>query len=148
MSTLLQDITSGDAHKIWASSCAIIYLRDPHVLDMLSSHLSEIQETTRGIALSGAFFPNSKHLNFAICKLDYHKNKRGCLCRLYPDYSMYDPKQEEKEGNVRVFATSYLEGGWIDAYTCTCALCGTEFRVEEREYHYTWWGWEITAEGN
>jgi hypothetical protein len=143
MNTLLRDITSGDAHRIWSSSSAIIHTRDAESLDQLSAHLPEIRAKTAGIELGGALFPNKKYHEFALRKLEYYRNKSGCLCRLYPEYLMYDPKKEQSAGNVRIVDTSYSEGNWIDAYTCECTLCGTGFRVEEREYHYTWWGWTV-----
>jgi hypothetical protein len=58
---------------------------------------------------------------------------------------MYDPKQEQEAGNIRIEGITYLDGHWIDAYSCTCCTCGTQLRVEEREYHYTWWGWKIAS---
>lgn len=145
MNTLLQDITSGDSRRIWSSSSAIIHTRDEETLDLLSAYLPEIRAKTAGIDLGGALFPNSEHLKFALRKLEFYKNKTGCLCQLYPDYLMYDPKKEESEGNIRIVNTTYLEGNWVDTYTCECVLCETRFRVEEREYHYTWWGWKILA---
>jgi hypothetical protein len=35
-----------------------------------------------------------------------------------------------------------LDGGWVDSYKCRCVLCGATYRVEEREYHYSWWAWQ------
>lgn len=145
MSTLLQDITSGDARKIWASASAIIHTREEETLNLLASHLPEIRAKTRNVELGGALFPNSEHLKFALQKLEYYKNRTGCLCRLYLEYLMYDPRREETEGNVRIVGICYMEGAWVDAYDCKCTLCGTAFRVEERESHYTWWGWKIAT---
>ena len=53
---------------------------------------------------------------------------------------MYNPKREEKDGNVRILETRVLEGGWIDTHVCECAVSSTRFDVEEREYHSTWGG--------
>lgn len=146
MSTFLEDITSGDAHRIWASSCAIAKLRDERELSVLSAHLSEIEKATSGITLGGALFPNSEHLKFALRKLRYYQSKSGCLCRLYPDYLMFNPAQEEEAGNVHILKT-IPNNGWNPFYECRCALCETIFRVEEGDYHYTWWAWKI-AESN
>lgn len=144
---LLRDITSGDAQKIWASSGGIIHLRNHSALEMLAAHLPEIREKTQGVPLGGALFPNSEHLRFALRKLEYVRSNSGCLCHLYPEYLMYNPKTEEQEGNVRIVSVHYLEGGWVDTYTCECTICRTVFRVEERESHYMWWGWKIVEEG-
>jgi hypothetical protein len=143
MNTLLEDITSGDSHRVWSSSCAVITLRDTSELNSLASNLQEIKGKTRNLALGGALFPNSEHLKFALRKLEYHKECVGCLCLLYPEYLMYDPQKEAEAGNVRIESITYIEGKWVDAYTCICTSCGTHFRVEEREYHYTWWGWIV-----
>ncbi len=144
--SLLDELTSGDAQKIWSASSAIVHLRDAQTLDDLAAHLDEIHAKTNGIALGGAFFPNRERLNFALKKLSFHKNNQGCLCHLYPDYVMYNPSNEAKEGNVQILETTYQQEKWVDFYTCQCSLCGTQFHVEEREYHYTWWGWKITSE--
>ena len=143
MTTLLEEITSGDPHRVWSSSCAIIKLRDADELDHLSASLSEIKKKTKHVALGGALFPNAEHLRFALRKLEYHRDRAGCLCRLYPEYLIYDPKREETAGNVSIERTTYIDDKWIDAYVCRCTLCGTRYRVEEREYHYTWWGWKL-----
>jgi hypothetical protein len=142
MSTLLEKITSGDAHQIWESACAIATLRDTDELDFLSAHLPEIEKTTRDVDLGGALFPNSKHLEFALRKLRYYKAKQGCLCRLYPDHLVFDPSREEKAGNIRMLRT-IRNDGWNQSYVCQCVLCETVFQVEEGEYHYMWWAWKI-----
>ncbi|RYZ85945.1 MAG: hypothetical protein EOP04_14900 [Proteobacteria bacterium] len=142
MSEHLQDITSGDSHRIWKSACAIATLRDIQELELLAAHLPEIEKATKGIDLGGALFPNQKHLEFALHKLRYFKSKAGCLCRLYPDRLMFNPAREQESGNIRILET--IRGDqWNDSYACQCAFCGTVFRVEEGEYHYTWWKWEV-----
>ena len=142
MNTLLEDITSGDAHRIWASACAIAKLRDTSELDLLSAHLAEIEAKTSGIPLGGALFSNSEYLKFALRKLRYHQAKAGCLCRLYPEMVMFNPAREEEAGNIRILDTIY-SGQWISCYLCQCTLCATVFRVEEGDYHYMWWAWQI-----
>ena len=145
MSTLLEDITSRDPARVWSSSCAIIKLRDAAELARLAAHLPEIERSTRDLALGGALFPNVEHLRFTLRKLAYHQQSMGCLCRLYPEYLLFNPRQEAEAGNVRIDDVTYVEGRWVDAYVCTCTACGARYRVEEREYHYTWWGWTALA---
>ena len=145
MSTLLEDFTSSDPHRIWSASCAVAKLRDSTELDRLALHLAEIQRKTKGIQLGGMFVPNAEHLRFALHKLTYHRDRRGCLCRLYPERLFFNPQEEAAAGNVRIEGTTYVEGKWVDFYTCVCALCGARYRVEERESHYTWWGWKALA---
>jgi hypothetical protein len=136
MSTILEGITSGDSHKIWESACAIATLRDPHELELLSAHLSEIESKTHHVELGGTLFPNKEHLKFALRKLRYYKSGEGCLCRLYPEHLVFDPRREEKAGNIRILEVIQTDG-WTDFYKCQCVLCGTHFRVQEGEYHYT-----------
>jgi hypothetical protein len=141
MTSILEDITSGDAHRIWESSCAIATLRDAHELDLLAAHLPEIEQKTKDVDLGGALFPNREHLKFALHKLHYHRSKRGCLCHLYPDRLMFNPTREEEAGNIRIL--EHLRNDQRnDSYVCQCVLCGTTFNVEEGEYHYTWWAWK------
>jgi hypothetical protein len=142
MSTLLEDLTSGDAHRIWAGSCAVAKLRDRQELDLLSAHLPEIEKKTQNIDLGGALFPNREHLRFALRKLHYYRSKAGCLCRLYPGHLMFDPAKEEAAGNVRIVETIDADQ-YNPSYVCQCAFCDTLFQVEEGEYHYTWWKWSL-----
>jgi len=143
MSKLIEDILSGDASRVWSSACAIAKLRDAVELDALASIVEEITSSTRRLELGGALIPNDKHLQFALRKLRYYRDRAGCLCRLYPEYLMFDPKGEQAAGNVRIDEITYLDGNWIDFYQCSCSVCGSVFKVEEREYHYTWWGWKL-----
>ncbi len=145
--SLLNELTSGDPEKIWSASSAVVHLRDTNALDVLAAHVSEIRDKTNDVELGGMLYSNRDRLKFVLKKLTFTKNKKGCLCHLYPDYLMYNPNNEAEKGNVRIIDTTYVEGKWVDFYTCECSLCGTRFRVEGREYHYTWWGWKIVTEG-
>lgn len=145
MSTLLDDLTSGDPTRIWSASSAVVYLRDPQELDVLAQHITEIRRRTKGVELGGALVPNAERLRFVLHKLAYHRDRAGCLCRLYPEHLFYDPQKERTAGNVRIEETVYLDGNWVDGYVCVCTVCATRYRVEEREYHYTWWGWKALA---
>ena len=145
MSNLLGDLTSKDPTRIWSASSAVVSLRDPQELDRLAQGVADIRRTTKGIALGGALYPNAERLRFVLRKLEYHRDRVGCLCRLYPEYLIYDPRKEAAAGNIRIEETVYQDGRWVDAYVCVCTICGTHYRVEERESHYTWWGWKPLA---
>lgn len=110
-------------------------------LKHLASHLPDIRRQTDGIALGGALRPNASHLEFALRKLEIVRLSEECLCSLYYLDDLFDPTREEKAGNIRITAVARIDGKWVDYYECTCTLCGKRFRVEEREYHYTWWAW-------
>lgn len=139
MASLLEDILSRDPHRVWLSSCAIIKLRDTAILDELVTYLEEIRSATEGVNLGGMVYPNASHLAFALAKLEFIRDDRGCLCQLYPRYEFYDPKLEEATGNI-IHLT--VDESGPDDFTCTCANCGQGFHVQERDYHYTWWGWK------
>jgi hypothetical protein len=109
---------------------------------MLASNLEEIRRKTENLQLGGLVFSNAEHLRMALRKLEFHRARSGCLCALYPEYIFYNPQQEEAAGNVVIEQITYSEGNWIDAYFCACTVCGQQYRVEEGEYHYTWWGWK------
>ena len=141
MNDLLQDFLSRDAQRIWAASCAVIRERDAAQLDELSAHLPVIRRATYGVELGGALFPNAQHLKFALEKLEFWKEKRGCLCQLYPRYLLFDPKREAQAGNVRILAEVVDREQWSSHFSCQCAICGADYSVEEAEYHYTWWQW-------
>jgi hypothetical protein len=139
--SLLEDLTSGDAHRIWSSACAIRRLRDPEELALLVDNLESIKASTQGVALGGALRANASHLSFAIRKLEHVRSTRDCLCLLYTMDDLYNPAKEAADAFVRILRTVHLAGGWVDYYECECAVCGAKYRVEEREYHYTWWAW-------
>mgnify|MGYP001552114095 CR=1 FL=1 len=140
--SLLDDLLSKAPTRIWSASCAIRTLRDSALLAELATHIEQIRTSTQGIDLGGALRPNSSHLNFALRKLEWAQNSEGCLCGLYPLDDLYDPNQEAKAGNIQILSTHYLENGYLDFYETECALCNTRFRVEEQDYHYTWWSWK------
>ena len=143
MSALLADLLSGDATRIWSATSAITTLRDAQELDLLAAHLAEIEAKTAGVSLSGALMPNSERLKFALRKLAYWRDKEGCLCRLYPEWLMFDPKKEEAAGNVCILRTK-TDRVWTVGYDCRCTICETDYAVEEGEYHYTWWKWTVS----
>lgn len=138
---LLQDITSRDPERVWLSSCAIRTLRDADEIAVLVHNLDEIKQKTKRLNLGGSLRPNASHLDFAIRKLEFLKSSSDCPCALYLMDDLYDPAKEEKEGNIQITGTIMADWG-VDHYECICKLCGVRFRVDERQYHYTWWAWQ------
>ena len=137
---LLDDLLSRDATRIWSAASAIRRLRDTEQLARLAAKLDEIRAATQGVELGGALRPNSSHLEFALKKLEFTRDARGCLCALYEMDGMYDPEQERTDGHVRIVGTVNGER-WVDHYECECTQCAQRFRVEPRASHYTWWQW-------
>ena len=99
--------------------------------------MSDHQSKLRGFG-SGC---RSLHLNDALARLEHVRDQRGCLCALYPSSQFNNPGQEAERGHVQVLETRLADGHYVDFYTCACLHCGARYRVIEREYHYTWWGW-------
>jgi len=139
--TILEDLRSGDPTRIWSGAGAILRCWDLALLGELALHIPEIRQKTAGVPLGGALHPNSVHLDNAIARLEHVRDQRGCLCRLYGSSQFDNPAQEAERGNVQISETHLLDGNYVDYYACTCLHCGARYRVVEREYHYTWWGW-------
>lgn len=139
----LDDITSRDATRIWLACGAIRHLRDIEELSVLIENLELIKKSTKNIKLGGMFRPNSTHLDFAIRKLEFIRDGEGCFCRLYLLDDMFDPEREQTVGNVSIGDTVLTPEGFVDHYLCSCIICGESYCVIEREYHYTWWKWEL-----
>ncbi|MEW5734360.1 MAG: hypothetical protein AB1921_05875 [Thermodesulfobacteriota bacterium] len=138
---LFEDLTSGDPQRIWSASCAVRTSRNMAELEALAGRIEEIRAKTKGVALGGAFRPNASHLAFAIRKLQFVRDSGGCLCELYPEDEMFNPEAERDSGNVRILETLVDEARQTVTHRCRCVACGQSYRVEERQYHYTWWAW-------
>jgi hypothetical protein len=139
---ILDDIFSEDSHRIWKASCEIVSLsQDRNRMIEFVPHLNKIKRKTKNVDLGGAFAPNNRFLNKAINAIEFHKRSEGsCSCCLLGEDS--NPKDEEINENMVILEKYYMEGSnYIDYYIVECKLCGKKYRVEEREYHYTWWKW-------
>ena len=100
-------------------------------------------EATKGVDLGGALRPNSSHLDFAIRKLEFVRYQSGCLCALYEMDDMYNPSQEEADGHIRILSENLTDR----VINCECSYCALTFRVEEQDYHYSWWKWRRAWSG-
>ena len=138
---ILNGLTSRDSHKIWSASCEIASLRDRERLKNIANHIDEIQLLTEGVDLGGMIRSNSSHLNFAINKLKFVLAGDACLCHLYPKRDFYDPDKEQESGNVQIDHKEALEGGWYEYCLVSCLECGNKFKVEEKDYHFSYWVW-------
>lgn len=109
----------------------MIKLRDHAELDDLVAAMPEIKAATEGVDLGGMIRDNNAYLAFALYKLAYHRDRDGCMCRLYPKLLYYDPELEAQAGNVH----SLAHGRWA------CTVCGGAFDVKYGEDHASWWEW-------
>lgn len=139
--SMLQDLLSGDSTRILTACGAILRNWDLQFLTELASHVPEIREKTKDVALGGALHPNSAHLANAIRRMEFARDCQGCLCTLYADDQFSNPSQESDRGHVKILETKLQDGNYVDYYICECQHCGARHQVTERDYHYTWWGW-------
>ncbi|MGY2897190.1 hypothetical protein [Deinococcus sp. UYEF24] len=136
---LLADLLSRDTQRVWASACAVIRLDDDAALDELTRHLPDIKRRTEHLELGGALFPNAEHLKQALRVLRAHRDGL-CRCQPYSGYLFYNPEKEAEAGRVNIL--SHTPPDWHMTYSCQCTVCGTNYTVEQGEYHYTWWQWK------
>ncbi len=141
--TLLNDLLSRDATKIWSAAGAILNSWDRPMLLELAQQLPEIREKTKGIDLGGLLHPNVVHLANALRRIEYVRDSEACLCKLYGATQFDNPQQESERGHVKILETKFADGYYVDFYTCECQHCHARYKVSEREYHYTFWTWSV-----
>jgi hypothetical protein len=137
--SLLADLTSRDAQRIWAASHAVAKVGDGALLRALSAEVGAIEAATDGVELGGALRPNRVALEFAIKKLRHVATSDDCLCTLYPTYDLFDPAAQADAGHIAILAEETIP--YASIYSCRCATCGADYTAEERDYHYMWWEW-------
>ena len=140
----LQALLSSEPTRIHAAACAIAHLRDPAGLDALAPWIERIAQATAHIALGGALVANDHHLQFALRRLRFWRDRAGCLCALYPHYPFFDPRREAERGHVTIEAVGDAEGGWGEAHTVSCTHCRSHWLASDHEYHYPWWEWTVS----
>jgi len=140
---LVNDITSKDTTRIRNSSSQIIKLKhNREFVSQLIDFLPQIKSKTKNLNLGGAFAPNIRFAEYAIRIIEFHKESKLCTCELFIDkYECNNPKAECETDKVKILNTILIEGNWVDFYIVECLDCCQKFKVIEREYHYTWWGW-------
>jgi hypothetical protein len=113
LESLLADLLSKDATRIWSSACAVNTCFDRGLLLALSDHMDKIRAATANIALGGALHPNSEHLRNAIARMAFVREEKGCLCALYGIFD--DPTREAEAGRVSISGTvlSTVAPTWI-----------------------------------
>lgn len=138
---IVADMLSGDIHKIWKASCEICSLSQNHNKVMeLAPFKTTMLAATRDIDLGGMIARNNRFLKRAFEIISFHENSTNCSCQLVDDES--DPHQMEEDGYVNIIETQYYENSsYPDYYMVQCNNCKKIYKVEEREYHMTWWRW-------
>ena len=141
---ILADISSRDRTRVHGAVWALVRLRDTAELDALAAALPEIERATAGLELGGIVYSNNATLEFALRRLRYHRDRAGCLCKLYPELVLYDPEVEAEAGHVRILETRYVDE-WLDSHRCECVECGQAFHVKYGEGHAPWWEWTAVS---
>ncbi len=141
---ILDKFVSNNPEEIWAASCEVAKCNNLELLDALATDIEAIENTTKGIELAGGLCPNSYHLEFALKKLRFVRQRAGCLCALYPEYMFFNPIDEEKNCSITISQIAQIQGKWIDYYRCKCNKCHASYKVEERDGHFTFWSWTAT----
>ncbi|MGE8236436.1 MAG: hypothetical protein ACN6PQ_09165 [Stenotrophomonas indicatrix] len=142
---LLQDLLSRDASRIHAASSRLARLFSATTLDALAPQTERIEQACEGVQLGGALVSNSVHLQAALRRLRYWRERTGCLCALYPDYLFFDPRRLIEQGHVRLLELGVADDGWGDRHRVACTCCGQHWDAIDREYHYPWWEWTPMA---
>ncbi len=138
---LIDDMLSKDPKRIWCASCEIISLGQNHDRIMeLVPYLSQIKSKTNNVELGGLIHPNSRFLKQAIETIEWHMKEKSCPCCLLGESS--NPIQLEADEYITITDTVYInKSNYVDYYLVRCNRCETKYKVEEREYHSTWWNW-------
>lgn len=140
---LVEDFCSGNTQRILKASSQIISMaQESKRVKPFISYLPLILEKTKGLDLGGGFAPNSRFLSFAIRIIEFHRDSKACPCNLYSGSQDLDPVDQDKKGWIQIFQKTYFDNGYLDFYLARCSRCGQNFKIIEREYHFTWWGWE------
>ncbi|MGO4611704.1 hypothetical protein AB4142_35745, partial [Variovorax sp. 2RAF20] len=79
---LLQDLLSRDASRIHAASSSLARLFSATTLDALAPQTERIEQACQGVQLGGALVSNDVHLQAALRRLRYWRERKGCLCAL------------------------------------------------------------------
>lgn len=140
---IINKMSSKDSYQIWEASCEIIALgQDRRAIKPLLELTHKIDDLTLGVALGGAFAPNSRFLDAAKKTLEFHNNSEACTCVLYGLHEGMDPNKEVDKGFLKIEKIVRRENKWVDYYEALCIRCCKKFQIEEREGHYKFWTWK------
>lgn len=136
---IVENIISGDQRKVRLSAVEIFRLcqKRKQILPLVS-HLPEIQSKTKGLEMEESY---QRVVDFAIRTLQFYRDGHECPCHLYMEFEAFNPDREKARGNVRILSFARLDNRHIEFYTVRCLKCGQVFKVIERDYPCTSWGW-------
>lgn len=135
---ILNDILSGDVHKVWKSSCEIVKLSQDARVKELVPYIDEIIDKTKNLQMGGIWAPNKRFVDKAIRVLEFYKTETGCACCLLGED---DNPKELNTINIQE-KVKCKNSNYVDYYIVQCVKCNKCFKVIENEYHYRWWEWQ------
>jgi hypothetical protein len=136
--TILADLLSGDSHRIWSASWAVMRLYDRPALSMLAGQCDAIENATRDIELGGLLASNRDALEAALGKLRFAADGTACLCKYYGRFDRFDPDTEAENQQIEIIEDNKSE--WYAV--CRCTHCARTYKVMRHEYHWPWWSWQ------
>ena len=151
---IIRDLTSKDSQRIRESGLVVIQnSQNEKAIESLVPYLNQINKSTNGLKLGGAFASNDRFYKFPIEIIEFYKNKKSfwnrnskCSCYLYlsKSFENYNPEKEVENQSIKLNAK--LKGNYTQDYNLQCLKCNQNFYVSERHYHYVWWHWEKLEE--
>lgn len=134
----LEEILSGDTHKVWSSSCYIMHMsQNEEKVREFIPYLEEIKRKTENLVMGGGLAPNKRFVDKAIRTIEFYKNGTGCSCCL-----LGEEDNPNKYETIDVKETvNFKNSTYVDYYFVECKKCKQKYKVKEREYHYFWWEW-------
>ena len=135
---LLEEIISGDFHKVRSSSCTIMKLsQNEECMKEIVPYLDEIQVKTANLKMGGLLAPNDRFVKKVIRILEHYKEQKECSCCLLSGED--NPNNYE---TIEIKEKVYVkDSNYMDYYVAECKKCNQKYKVYEREYHFTWWEW-------
>ena len=146
---LVEKMMSRDLFKMWEAGWEIHSLsQNPERVRELLPYKSQMEDAAKEIYIDKsakyaiAEYNSTKNAVASAFKvLEDYENGIGCPCQLLDENS--NPKQLEADGYISILEVKDSGYAWPahEYFIAKCNRCGQKYRVEENEYHYTWWQW-------
>lgn len=141
---LSEALDSTDAETVLKASHTIRHEWDRSALQSLADVANRLEHRISKLNFGGTLRPNRTYVEAALNRIRLAATC-NCLCDSYLSDEMYDPDREASEGRIRLLSRVANYEKQAYEFICECVLCGSQFAVEERQYHYSWWQWSRTS---
>lgn len=146
---LVEKMLSRDLSKIWEAGWKIQSLyQNPERVKELLPYKSQMEDAAKEISIDKSakyaiarYNSAKKAIASAFKVLEAYENGISCPCQLVDENS--NPEQLEEDGYMSILEVKNSEYAWPahEYFIARCNRCGQKYRVEENEYHSTWWQW-------